>query len=99
VRVTVHVYDHIRDELKQKQLRVVLPSGATLGELFRQLAAEVHPLFGQLADDDTSLYGVNLLVLDGERLSFPRDLDRRPRDGAELHLIPPIVGGAARAAS
>ena len=93
MRVVVHVYDHIRDALGQGRLEVELSAGTTVRHLFEHLAAEAHPLFGQLVDDDSSLYGVNLLVLDGDRLSFPRDLDRSLAPNSHLHLIPPITGG------
>jgi molybdopterin converting factor small subunit len=93
VRVSVCVYDHIRDELGRGRLVLELPVGSTVGQLFERLAAE-YPLFRQLTDDDSSLYGVNLLVLDGKRLAFPRDTAQALEDNAELHLIPPITGGS-----
>jgi molybdopterin converting factor small subunit len=96
VRVTVNVYDHIREALGRGRLEVELPVGSSVKDLFRHLAAQTHPLFGQLVDDDSSLYGVNLLILDGDRLSFPGDLTRRLSPGAQLHLIPPITGGCAK---
>lgn len=98
LRISVCVYDHIRDELGRGRLLVELPVGSTVGQLFERLAAE-YPLFRQLTDDDSSLYGVNLLVLDGERLAFPRDTARALEDNAELHLIPPITGGTQIGAS
>jgi molybdopterin converting factor small subunit len=92
ISVSIRVYDHIRDELGRGRLVVELPVGSTVGQLFERLAAE-YPLFRQLTDDDSSLYGVNLLVLDGERLAFPQDTARVLEDKSELHLIPPITGG------
>lgn len=93
MRVTVYVYDHIKDELGRGNVSLELPAGSTIGDMLGRLVTEVHPLFGQLGDDDSTLYGVNLLVLDGERLTLPRDADRPLSDGAEVHLIPPIAGG------
>ena len=93
VHVRVYVYDHIRDKLGRGQVEVELPVGTTVAGLFRQLASEAHPLFGRLTEDDSSLYGVNLLVLNGERIRFPADISRELQADAVLHLIPPITGG------
>ena len=99
MRVTVNVYDHIREALGRGRLEVELPAGSRVKDLFQYLAAETHPLFGQLGDDDSSLYGVNLLILDGDRLSFPGDLARPLSADAQLHLIPPITGGCLESSS
>lgn len=93
MKVTLHLYDELRDLLGQRRLVVSLPAGATLGDLFAQLAREVDPRFAALPNDDRSPFGVNVLVLEGRRIELPRDAGRPLRDGDELHLIPPIAGG------
>jgi hypothetical protein len=72
---------------------VELPPGSSVADLFQRLAVEVDPLFGELTDDDSGLFGVNLLVLNGEQLRFPRDTHSLLPSRTELHLIPPISGG------
>jgi molybdopterin converting factor small subunit len=93
VRVRVHVYDRIRQALGRGRLEVELPAGATLADLFADLAARYDPRFAALPDDEESPFGVNALILDGRRVALPRDANLALADGAELHLIPPIGGG------
>ncbi len=93
VRVTVHVYDRIRDALGAGRLAADLPDGADLGMLFAELATHYDPHFAELPNDEESPFGVNALVLNGRRVSMPRDASLRLADGDQLHLIPPIGGG------
>lgn len=93
MRVRVHVYDRIRQALGTGRLEVELPAGATLADLFVDLAARYDPRFAALPDDEESPFGVNALILDGRRVALPRDAKLALADGAELHLIPPIGGG------
>ena len=93
MRVVVHVYDRIRAALGTGRLVAELPSGATLAALFADLADRYDPRFAHLPDDEESPFGVNALVLNGRRVSMPRDAGIELSDGDELHLIPPIGGG------
>ncbi len=93
-RVIVHVYDRMRDSLGTGTLVAELPPGADLGKLFAELAARYDPRFAALPNDENSPFGVNALVLNGRRVSMPREAALQLSDGDELHLIPPIGGGA-----
>ena len=93
MHVTVHVYDRIRDSLGTGRLVADLPAHANLGALFAELARRYDARFAQLPDDEESPFGVNALVLNGRRVSMPRDAGLELSDGDELHLIPPIGGG------
>ena len=93
MRATVHVYDRIRQALGTGRLEVELPEGATLADLFAELAERYDPRFAALPDDEESPFGVNALVLNARRVALPRDAELTLSDGAELHLIPPIGGG------
>ena len=93
MHVVVHVYDRIRAALGTGRLVVELPPGATLAALFSELADRYDPRFAQLPDDEESPFGVNALVLNGRRVTMPRDAGVALSDGDELHLIPPIGGG------
>ncbi|MBA2449440.1 MAG: MoaD/ThiS family protein [Chloroflexi bacterium] len=94
MRVTVHVYDRIRQTLGTRRIEVRLPESATLAALFAELAERYDPRFAALPDDEDSPFGVNALILDGRRVAMPRDADLELTNGAELHLIPPIGGGS-----
>lgn len=93
MRVTVHLYDRIRDALGLKRVETRLPPGADLQMLFDALANRYDSRFARLPDDEESPFGVNTLVLNGRRVAMPRDAGLALSDGDELHLIPPIGGG------
>jgi len=93
MRVSLRVYDRIRETLGTGRLEAELPEGATLAALFMHLGERYDPRFAALPDDEESPFGVNALILDGRRVALPRDADLELADGAELHLIPPIGGG------
>ena len=94
MRVTVHVYDRIRDSLGSSRLVTELPPGSDLAALFADLAERYDPRFAALPNDEDSPFGVNALVLNGRRVVMPRDAWVALADGDELHLIPPIGGGS-----
>ena len=94
MRVTVHVYDRIRDSLGSGRLVAELPPGSDLAALFAELAERYDPRFAALPNDEDSPFGVNALVLNGRRVVMPRDARVALADGDELHLIPPIGGGS-----
>ena len=95
MRVTVHVYDRIRDSLGSGRLVAELPAGSDLATLFSELAERYDPRFAALPNDEDSPFGVNALVLNSRLVMMPRDARVALADGDELHLIPPIGGGSS----
>lgn len=77
---TVQLFARLRD-LAGPSVTVALPTGATVYDLRRALAAS-HPAIGPLLA--TSRVAVNH--------EFAADVDAVP-DGAELAVIPPVSGG------
>ncbi|MBX5491795.1 MAG: MoaD/ThiS family protein [Chloroflexi bacterium] len=96
-RVTVHVFDEIRERLGRKAVTVVLPAPATLGVLLHTLATEVDPLFAELGPTEAAPYAVHAVLVNGRRLQLDRDEATPLADGDQVYLIPPIAGGAVTA--
>ena len=82
MHVVVKLFGAIREAVGEKEMRVELADGATLGAL-RDLLAERHPVFLD--------YGERLAAsVAYEVVPF----DTRLRDGDEVAFLPPVSGGA-----
>mgnify|MGYP001571652632 CR=1 FL=1 len=87
MKVTIFLFALYREKAGRNRLEVDLPEGATAGDAVRRVARDVPPLGPLLA---TAALAVNT------EYAGP---DTRLRDGDELALIPPVSGGATRAAA
>ena len=79
--VTVRMFARGRDLAGRDAVSVVLPEGANVGALRRQLAADVPALAGLIARSVFAVGGE--FAEDGHVIS----------PGAEVALIPPVSGG------
>jgi molybdopterin converting factor subunit 1 len=79
--IVVRMFARARDLAGRDAVSVAVPAGAKVGDLRRQLAADVPALAGLLAK--------SVFAVGGE---FAEDGHVIP-DGAEVALIPPVSGG------
>ena len=84
MRVTVKLFGSVREATGCKELAVVLPDGATLGDLRASLARE-HAIFEALGEKLAA--SVNFDVV-----PFETPLG----EGDEVAFLPPVAGGAGR---
>jgi molybdopterin converting factor subunit 1 len=81
VRVTVRLFARLRDIAGSAELAREVAPGATIGDLWRQLAGE----FPALADYERSISSA--INADYARM------DRVIGDGDEIAFLPPVSGG------
>jgi molybdopterin converting factor subunit 1 len=81
VRVTVRLFARLRDIAGVAELARELPAGATIGDLWRQLAGE----FPELAAYERSISSA--INADYARM------DQVIGDGDEIAFLPPVSGG------
>jgi molybdopterin converting factor subunit 1 len=81
VRVTVRLFARLRDIAGAAELTRDLPAGATIGSLWRQLAAE----FPDLAQYERS-------ISSAVNLDYAR-MDHAVSEGDEIAFLPPVSGG------
>jgi molybdopterin converting factor subunit 1 len=81
VRVTVRLFARLRDIAGAAELSRDLASGATIGDLWRQLALE----FPELAQYERS-------ISTAVNADYAR-MDRVVGDGDEVAFLPPVSGG------
>jgi len=75
-----------------RQLEVA-PSGATLGDLLDDLAAQ-HPLLGRrIRDEQGQLRRFVNVYVDGDDVRFDDGLRTALRDGAVVQVLPSVAGG------
>jgi molybdopterin converting factor small subunit len=93
IEVTVSLFDHLRDRTGQAHLQVRLAAGATVASLLRHLAETRDPRFAEYDTGPAREPAIATLILNGQTLRIPQDLDHPLKTGDTLHLIPPIAGG------
>jgi molybdopterin converting factor subunit 1 len=81
VRVTVKLFARLRDITGASELAREVTAGATIGDLWRQLAAEYPDLAGYERSISTAL-----------NADYAR-MDRAVSDGDEVAFLPPVSGG------
>jgi molybdopterin converting factor subunit 1 len=81
VRVTVRLFARLRDVAGASELARDLPSGATIGDVWRQLARE----FPELAGYERSISSA--INADYARM------DQVIGEGDEIAFLPPVSGG------
>jgi molybdopterin converting factor subunit 1 len=81
MRVTVRLFARLRDIVGTSELARDLPAGATIGDLWRELARE----FPELASYERSISSA--LNADYARM------DQVVGDGDEVAFLPPVSGG------
>jgi molybdopterin converting factor subunit 1 len=81
MRVTVRLFARLRDITGASELSREAPSGATIGSVWHQLAAE----FPELAPYERSISSA--VNADYARMNHP------VRDGDEIAFLPPVSGG------
>jgi molybdopterin synthase catalytic subunit len=81
-RLTLRLFATLRERARTGELRREFPDGATVGEIWRGLAAEFPDLAGV---HGTVAFAVNEEYVEG---------DFRPRDNDEVAFIPPVSGGS-----
>jgi molybdopterin converting factor subunit 1 len=81
VRVTVRLFARLRDITGASELARDIAPGATIGDLWRQLAAE----FPELAGYERS-------ISSAVNADYAR-MDRIIGDGDEVAFLPPVSGG------
>jgi molybdopterin synthase catalytic subunit len=83
MRVTVKLFGAVRESVGEKELRVELEEGATLGAL-RDLLAARHPAVGELGERLAGSVGYEVVPFDTVL-----------HEGDEVAFLPPVSGGAA----
>ena len=81
MRVTVRLFARLRDITGASELTRDLAPGATIGDLWRQLAGE-FPELGQYERSISSAVNADYARMDTEL-----------RDGDEVAFLPPVSGG------
>jgi molybdopterin converting factor subunit 1 len=81
VRVTVRLFARLRDIAGAAELARELAPGATIGDVWRQLAAE----FPELASYERS-------ISSARNADYAR-MDQAIGDGDEIAFLPPVSGG------
>ena len=81
MRVTVRLFARLRDITGAAELARELPAGATIGDLWRQLAGE----FPDLAVYERS-------ISSAVNADYAR-MDTQLNDGDEVAFLPPVSGG------
>jgi molybdopterin converting factor subunit 1 len=81
VRVTVRLFARLRDIAGTSELARDLPAGATIGDLWRELARE----FPELASYERS-------ISSAVNADYAR-MDQVVGDGDEVAFLPPVSGG------
>ncbi|MFH0769193.1 MAG: MoaD/ThiS family protein [Chloroflexota bacterium] len=71
-----------------------VPAGTTIGDVLRKLTAE-HQAFGEVLFDSQTrqLRGNICLVINGQLLRPPTELDASLKDGDTIMLLPFLDGG------
>jgi MoaD family protein len=93
LRVTVHVFDELRECIGQARVEVELAPGGTVDTLLRQMAEDYGERFIDIHTSSQAGRGICVVILNRRSLSLPEDLVCTLNAGDELHLIPPIAGG------
>jgi molybdopterin converting factor subunit 1 len=81
VRVTVRLFARLRDIAGAAELAREIPSGSTIGNVWRQLATD----FPELRPYERS-------ISSAVNLDYAR-MDTELRDGDEVAFLPPVSGG------
>jgi molybdopterin converting factor subunit 1 len=81
VRVTVKLFARLRDITGSEELTREIPAGATIGNVWRGLAAE----FPALGDYERS-------ISTAVNLDYAR-MNTEVQDGDEIAFLPPVSGG------
>ena len=81
MRVTVRLFARLRDIAGEAELARDLAPGATIGDLWRQLALEFP---------DLAVYGRS--ISSAINADYAR-MDQRVSDGDEIAFLPPVSGG------
>jgi molybdopterin converting factor subunit 1 len=81
MRVTVRLFARLRDIAGAAELARDIPSGSTIGNVWRQLATD----FPELAPYERS-------ISSAVNLDYAR-MDTELRDGDEVAFLPPVSGG------
>jgi molybdopterin converting factor subunit 1 len=81
VRVTIRLFARLREIAGASELTRTLDPGATVGSLWRELAAE-HKDFAQYERSISSAVNADYAKM-----------DRRLADGDEVAFLPPVSGG------
>jgi molybdopterin synthase catalytic subunit len=81
VRVTVRLFARLRDVAGASELARDLPSGATIGDVWRQLAQEFPELVGYERSISSAI-----------NAEYTR-MDQVVGEGDEIAFLPPVSGG------
>jgi molybdopterin converting factor subunit 1 len=81
VRVTVKLFARLRDIARAEELTRDMPAGATIGNVWRELAAE----FPALTEYERS-------ISTAVNLDYAR-MNTEVQDGDEIAFLPPVSGG------
>lgn len=90
VRVHVLIKGRIGEGWQDIDRTVKLPEGATLATLFEHAEREGIPLRDAV---DKSPHLRHTLMLNGERCPVQENMGRALRDGDQVYLLAPLVGG------
>ncbi len=72
---------------------VVTASGATVGEVLRDLVGTYPGMSGQLLTDDGSLHRFVNVYVDDDDVRYLQQLDTPVPDGATVSILPAVAGG------
>jgi len=81
MRVSVHFYSYFKELAGSAETRAELPEGATIADLFRQLA-EKFPKLDAMKKSTLVAVGLDY-----------QTWDHILKDGDEISLFPPVQGG------
>jgi molybdopterin converting factor small subunit len=93
ITVHVHLFDHLRDRIGQAELDLCVVEGISVRTLLQQLAQTHDGRFAQYNTGPTREPAIAVMILNGQTLRIPQDLDHELEAGDRLYLISPIAGG------
>jgi hypothetical protein len=79
---------------KSKKLPLNVPSNTTYRQIIQRLAALYPNLVGEvIAKDQQTMFGSNMLSLNGKHMVRPSDLGNSPKSGDKLTIMSILAGG------
>lgn len=94
IRIRLLYFAALRDIAGKREEALVLPKGATLKDALKELKRIYGEGFTESISDDRGGRGAFQILVDGERIHPPHDLDLKLTEGSTVAFIPPVVGGS-----
>ena len=93
MEVEVHLFGPYRETVGEKTVRRELQAGATVSDLFRELAADNPDLSGRVLTDDGTVSESVTVTKNGKHVSLFDGAETVLADGDVIRAAPPVHGG------